>query len=246
MRNYIKAELYRSFNRLYFWNFTFIISILALSYSVILKITSVFPNMGLSELFITGTQLFNMPVFLVIMIIDMITSEELKNQTLKNVVSSGIPRNKLVLSKIIVTVILSFISATIILTAFFGTGAMLFGVGTAFASGIAKDFVFRLLAALPLWIGTISVGTLLSFIYINNTTFAFVYAGIFAIAANVVRLLSILVSDKFGYIYNNLITVNLKNLATSTNLLLPAAIGFMYTMVFTILSILYFEKMEVK
>lgn len=255
MLNYIRAELYRNFNRLYFWNFAGIISILALVFNILMKSLD---SANLPMLLQMGIGALTLPVFLVGIIIDMVIGEEIKNLTLKNVVSFGIPRRKIVLSKIIVTVILSFIAAIIILTFYLGSGVILFGVeGVSLA--LFKDFLLRLLAAIPLWIGAISVATLMGFIFSNNTIFAFIYAFMFSLTGSILKFLSALVSDKIMYIYNILITTQIKNLsaltitadnsvqAISTDSLISAIlIGAIYTVVFTILSILYFSKKEVK
>lgn len=255
MLNYIRAELYRNFNRLYFWNFAGITSILALVFNILMKSVD---SGNLSMLLQMGIGMLNVPIFLVGIVIDMVIGEELKNLTLKNVVSFGISRKKIVLSKIIVTVILSFIAAVIILTFYLGSGAILFGVeGVSLA--LFKDFLLRLLAAIPLWIGAISVGTLMGFIFKNNTIFAFAYAFMFVSISSMLKVLSFFISDKIMYIHNVLITTKIKTLSaltmtpanniqaiTTDSLISAVVIGVIYTVVFSILSILHFSKKEVK
>lgn len=245
MLNYIRAELYRNFNRVYFWCMTGSLAAFALLCVVISK-----NALSLTDLFGIGIKCLILPVFLVSMIIEMVTAEEQKNQTLKNVVSFGISRNKLVLSKLIVTVILSVISAIIILAVYFGSGAIFLKAGKDFSLDVVKIFTFRLLSAVPLWIGAISIGNFLAFAFRNNTVFAFVYAGLFVILNQVIKLLSMLVSDKFNYVYNILITTQLKNLgeeiATGHNLMAAVFVGIVYTIILTISNILYFRNMEVK
>ncbi len=255
MLNYIKAELYRSFNRLYLWNLVGITSALIL----LLVILGNANNVGnLPFLLQIGIEMLGVPIYLIIMIVDMVIGEEIKNLTLKNTISFGIPRGKIVLSKIIVTVILAFVAAIIILIVFLGSGAILFGV-EGVSSTLFKDFTLRLLAAIPLWIGAISLGTFLGFFFTNYTLCAFVYTGLFVVTGPIIRLLSTLVSDKFMYINNILITTRLKalssmNLAgvqeyqyiTADNLAFAVIVGIACTVVFAILSILYFRKKEVR
>jgi len=250
MINYIKAELYRNFNRLYYWNFVILISIAGLLLNIIIKITAVSDHMSLVGVMTMGIQVINVPIFLVIMMVDMITSEENKKLTLKNIVSFGVARNKIILSKIIATTILSAIAALIILTVFLGSSTILFGLGEDFSISILKDFSLRLLAAVPLWIAGISIGTLLSLAIKNNTIFALIYAGLFTVSGLVLQMLSNLISEKFMYIHKILITTNLMNLRYDVvgkdTLIFAAIVGIVYTILFTILSILYFSKMEVK
>lgn len=259
MRNYIRAELYRNFNRLYFWNLVAITSVLALSFNILMRIFNPYPNIpNLSMIFQMGIGMLSVPVYLVGVIIDMVIGEETKNLTLKNVVSFGIPRGKIILSKIIVAVTLSFIAAIIILTVLYGSGVLLFGVD-GLSLALFKDFLFRLLAAIPLWIGAISVGTLMGYIFNNNTIYAFAYTFTFALTGSMLKFLSALISDKIMYIYNILITTQIKNLSVLTiiddnniqaiansSLISAISIGAIYIIVFAILSMMYFRKKEVK
>lgn len=247
MLNYMKAELYRNFNRSYYWGFIVAISLFTILFNGMIVAE---PGMNLVSLMYLGVQLLNAPVFLVFIIVDMVTNEENKNLTLRNVVSFGTSRNKIILSKIIVTIILSIIAALIILTAFLGSGALIFGLGDGFSMDIVKDFSLRLLGALPLWIGSIAVGTFLGIVLKNNTLSSFVYFGLFTILKNIIQILSFFISDKFMYIYNLLITVNLENFkaeAITNDILVRATLlGIGYTLLFTILTMVYFNKTEVK
>ena len=252
MRNYIKAELYRNLHRLYFWNFTLITSAFVLFFIILGKMVG---SGNLPMLLELGIEMLGVPIFLVFMPIDMVSGEEIKNLTLKNSVSFGIPRSKIVLSKIIVTVILSFIAAIIILAVFLGSGTILFGT-EGVTTFLVKEFTLRLLGAIPLWIGAISIGTFLSFIISNYTLCSFAYAGSFVVVRPIIRLLGTLVSDKFMYINNILITTRLDSLSklyeqkfqpvVADTMIYAAIVGAAYTIAFTILSILYFNKKEVK
>lgn len=248
MLNYIKAELYRNFNRAFFWTYSGVIAALALMMNIAMK-GSNGPNVDLSFLFNMLTQMLILPVFLVAAFIDITTGEEQKNLTLKNAVAFGVPRSKIALSKVIVTVILSFIAAFIIFTIFLGSGAVLFGVkgGTLPAIG---DASLRILTALPLWIGAISVGTFIALFFNNNTAAAFVYAGVFTLISPIVNLLTMLVSSKFSYISKILITAHLSNLKQpnlgSSSLISSAALGIAYTILFTALGMLYIKRKEIK
>jgi ABC-2 type transport system permease protein len=248
MLNYIKAELYRNFNRAHLWVYSGVIAAMALALNILVKIGNA-PNMDLSWLFEMMTQMLILPIFLVATFIDITTAEESKNLTLKNAVSFGVPRSKIALSKVIVTVILSFVSAFIIFTVFFGSGAVLFGIGEG-SMPVIRDASIKILAALPLWIGAISVGTFIALVISNSTTAAFVYAGVFTVISGVVNLLIMLVSEKFSYVSKILITTQLANLKEpnlgNSTLMTAVGIGIAYTLLFTILSMLYIKKKEIK
>lgn len=248
MLNYIKAELYRNFNRAQFWVYSGVIAALALLLNILLAASSS-SKIDLSFLFEATTQILFLPIFLVATFIDITTGEEQKNLTLKNAVSFGVQRSKIALSKVIVTVILSFIAAIMIFTVFFGSGALLFGIkeGTLPAIG---DAALRILTSVPLWIGAISIGTFIAVFLNNNTAAAFVYACVFTLISPAIKLLTLLVSDKFSYVSKILITSQFSilkqpNLESST-LLKIAGLGFAYNVLFTVLSMLYIKKKEIR
>lgn len=250
MRNYIKAELYRNFNRLYFWCYSGVVAALLIILNIIFKSNNV-ANLNLTAFIGFGIMMFSMPIYMILPFIEMVTSEEQKNQTLKNSVSFGIPRYKIVISKIIVTVILSFIAAIIILIAYFGSALIFFGVGKDFSIDILYEFMKRIGVSVILWIAAITVGTFLALIFKKNNIFAFAYFCLFSIPSKIVKLLMELVSDKFKHVYNMFITTQITNLSSGEpslagkTLTTAAIIGILYIVVFTILSVFYFNKKEI-
>lgn len=248
MINYMKAELYRNFNRLYFWVFTGVLSALALAVNMMGSASSV-SGMNLSMILDSTLYVLAMPVFLVAGIVDMVTAEENKNQTLRNAITFGISRYKLVLSKVFVSIILAFISAFIILGIFYGSGALLLGVDEGVKTVLPMVSI-RLLTAVPLWIGAISIGTFLAIAINNNTLFGFAHAGVFFMTSKIILFLSYAVSNKIMFLNKYLITTRLNGLRAAdipaNELWFSALIGLAYTVVFIILSIIYFNKKEVK
>ena len=127
MFNYIRAELYRNFNRKHFWMFTGVLAALPLAIIILGRGNNV-QGVNFSMLLNSSLYMLSVPVFLIAMIVDMVTAEENKFQTMRNVIAFGVPRYKFILSKIIVSVILAFTSAVIILGVFYGVAAILFGI----------------------------------------------------------------------------------------------------------------------
>ncbi|AFS79703.1 bacitracin ABC transporter permease protein BcrB [Gottschalkia acidurici 9a] len=250
MLNYIRAELYRNFNRSYFWNLTGILSLLGLALNVFFMANkNSLPDLGLNMIFTAAFGTLGMSVFFVLIIVDIVTAEEQKNSTLKNVISLGFPRSKLVLSKIITTVILSLISVTIILTIFFGSGIILLGLDGV-TSEIVLNYLKRLLTTMTLCIGAISIGTFLAFAIKNNTAYSLVYVSIFLMTSTVIRVLSYFVSDKLMYLNNFLITKQISKLmeeeVTIKTILSANGVGIIYAIVFILLTIILFKKKEIK
>lgn len=248
MLNYIKAELYRNFNRAYYWGYVGALSILGLLFNFLS--TNHNAGINLAEMFEFFTYMLSAGIFFVLPILDMTTAEEQKSQTLKNIVSFGVSRNKLILSKIITSVILSFIALFIILIVFLGSGIIIFGIGQGFSSSILNSFMIKLLVSIILWVASISIGILIAFFFKSNTTFTFVYMGLFAMTGKIVKGLALLVSDKFKYVGNILITTQFKNLSeqpvTNNTLIFASVVGIVYIIVFAVLTMVYVKNMEVK
>lgn len=249
MINYIKAELYRNFNRRYLWAYTLSIVLFPLILSIIIKVGVSTDIMNLSVLLKLSLNMLILPVFLVIGMVDMVLCEEYKNGTLKNAVSFGISRTRIVVSKLISAVILAFVSAFIILTILFGSCAILLGLGSDINSVFIDTFT-RIGAAVPLWIGAISIGIFLNMLITNSNVFSFVYVGIFIIVPQVFKLLSVFASDKFDYLYNIFPTVQVGRLGQETiikgQIIEAITLGCLYTIVFLIFSIVCFKNKEIK
>ncbi|WP_035293390.1 ABC transporter permease [Clostridium sp. KNHs214] len=249
MLNYIKAELYRNFNRLYFWVYTGGVAIIALALNIIMGVKEGYNFINFTELLSIVPHLFSLPVFLAVGIIDIVISEENKNNTLKNIVCFGVSRNKVVLSKIIVSIILCFLSWSIILITFLGSGLALFGVGANFSISLLGEVIKKLFIAMPLWIGVITIGNFMGLTCKSSNMLGFSYAMIFLFLKRIISILSQVVWDKFKYVYDFLITIQLNNFAkpslTSEDIRWAILVGIGYTLVFTALSLVYLKNKEI-
>ncbi|WP_406542054.1 hypothetical protein [Clostridium ljungdahlii] len=109
MLNYIKAELYKGLNRLSYKVTLLVLVLLSVSTNALFtgpKVT-VFESLDMAMSCLPAV------VFLVMMYIDV--TEELKDKTLRNVMVSGLSREKLYISKVIIPIILSFITCLLVL-----------------------------------------------------------------------------------------------------------------------------------
>ncbi|MDZ7543710.1 hypothetical protein GNF83_21595, partial [Clostridium perfringens] len=101
MLNYIRADIYRNLNRKYFWIYTGIIAAMAVLVTVLFYISNGIPDKDFNLVLNIATQAFTLPIYLVGAFVEMATSDEQKNQTFKNVVSFGVTRNTIAISKVI-------------------------------------------------------------------------------------------------------------------------------------------------
>ncbi|GAA0086123.1 hypothetical protein UT300007_25620 [Clostridium sp. CTA-7] len=246
MLNYIRADIYRNLNRKYFWIYTGIIAAMAVLVTVLFYISNGIPDKDFNLVLNIATQAFTLPIYLVGAFVEMATSDEQKNQTFKNVVSFGVTRNTIAISKVITAVILSILSAFIILTAFSISGLILLGGPSDFLS----EFLIRFSLASVLWIAAISIGTFIALVFNSSNISAIVYFGIFLMTKNIISLVSLLVWDKFSYLNKLLISTKLNILAKEPlimeNIGPAILVGVIYTIVFTGLSMLYLRKKEIK
>lgn len=257
MLNYIKAELYRTFNRKYFYFFTGILAALALSLNILLKLIGTKDSMT----FINALGLpvmdymLLLPVGLLVIIIDMIYAEEYKNGTLKNVVSFGMSRNKFIFGKFITIIILAFISDFCVLLVFWGSSAAIFGVGKLQNfhghSTYLNIIATRYCTAVILWIAVIAVGLLLSTFVNNYNAFIYSYIGIFVVLPMTINILSRMISKDIAKINYFLITAYISSVGTynGTNqedIFRAVAVGLIYIVVCLSLSAVCFSKKDVK
>ena len=249
MRNYIKAELYRSFNRVYFWGMTVGLALTALLFNALLLYMNYKwdQSISLAYLMEAGIMILSAPYYLLIVFADMITSEEQKNLTLKNVIGSGLSRSKMYLGKLIATFILAFISAGIILGAYLGSGLVLFGLGDTFSMGLLQDFSLRIVAAIPLWISGIALVTFLAMLIKNNTLFAMAYGFGVSFIPIVLHLLGNFVAEIFTVIYDYLPTTQFKLLTeidvlTSAQFMESVGAGIIHTLIFVVIGLIYTKR----
>lgn len=246
MINYIKADIYRSLNKLSYWIYTAILAIIAVIFTyVIYNIHREVSSFDFNTVSIIAPYGFIAPVYILIVFIESITGDEIRSGTLKNVVSYGVSRNTVAISKVIATVIISMVSAVIIL-AIFSVSVLLFFTGEKHT---LIELINRVLIASVPWMGAISFGTFLYLVFSGSKS-ALIYVFSFLMSKYIITLLTFLVSDKFKYINNILISEKLKIIAleplTMNNVVSTLLVGILYIVIFTGLSMLYLKNKEIK
>lgn len=248
MLNYIKADLYKALNRAYMYVFLGVMVVLAFSVNLLIRIYS--PQMTAGSIMQISIGMLMVPIFLVLMNVDVISGDDVREHTFKNILSYGVPRSKLYVANIMASVILAFIIFSITLMVLLGSAFLFLEPGKIVTAAFLKDYFLRILAAIPLYIAAISFGTLLSIIIKSNNAFGFAYAMIFVAFAPIIKAVASLISYKIMILYNVLITAQITNLtqrAVSNGALFEAALtGIIYTAIFTIIGIIVFNKKEIK
>lgn len=258
MRNYIVAELYRNFKRPGYWIFNFLgCAVVVLVYALIVYGNSIseyshitFDIMLMMLLSVLPGALYFMPVFA-----EMVTSEENKNLTLRNVLTFGLPREKMFISKLIVSTVLGIVSLIIVLLFYAAVGLVCVKPGPDLSVGYVMNFLATVAVSIPIWIGAVSICSLFALIFRNGSAFSVTYILFLIFSPKIAELLVAYVSDKFMFIYNNLligratevISVGGQGMGFEPAFVLTIiAVGAAYTLISAGLGILYLRRAEIK
>ncbi|SDP82170.1 ABC transporter permease [Clostridium gasigenes] len=247
MINYIKAELYRNFNRKYLWIATVIISILAILGNVaLLKVKTDMDietsNKALAMLF---NMVLTMPIFIVVFFVDCVTAEENKFDTVKNVITFGLSRTKLVLGKIITSTLIAIIVAIVAISVFIISYATLIGLNDEMLVKF-YDLLRNILVVMPLWIASICMATSISIVVKNSNVFIMIYLGIISLDGLVVKILATFVWSKLSILNDILIGYKIEEIIIGQAEPLSAIVlGVIYIVLFTTLSVVFINKKEI-
>lgn len=246
MRNYIKSELFRNIKRPYFINFTLIISIMA----VMNNLFVVEYGSGEIPVFMMSKMLLGVPVYLVIMFVDMVTSDDIKSGSIKNTVASGLAREKIVLGKLVSTTVLAVLSASIILLSYFISSYFIYDGILAKNSIVVWNFIYSFIGAFFIWIASITIATFLGLTIKSDLGVAISYIALLSIVPKVIKL----IAGRFNWssivrlVDKLFMTQRLDILIRSENpeklFLSVVGLGIAYILVFTSLSIVAFRKKD--
>ena len=242
MLKLIKADLYKSFHRMYLYIFTCVMCAFAILYNVIVASA----NAPLEAAFGSVVIFLAFPLFLVVMFVDIVTAEENKEHTMKNTISFGISRSKLFIAKNISTVLVAAAVAAVTLAVFFGSGFLLLVPGKGYTPAFMSDLLLRISIALLLYVAAITLGTLLAIVIKRNAMFTFAYFGILVVPSLLLKLLS-LVNPIFGNARNALLYSQAQILAQATpaEMLMAVWIALAHIVVFVVLGLILFNRQEI-
>ncbi|MDL2225238.1 ABC transporter permease [Eubacteriales bacterium OttesenSCG-928-M02] len=180
MLNYMKAEFFKTTHRKGFYLLTgvFVGLCLVVHGIYVFALPSQAHGDYINELLLMGIALLPLPVFLIATISSMTTGEEQRHDTLKNAVMGGMNRTAIFFGKYIVSLVISLISACLILVAYAGAPMLLFGTGGLDAT-LLGELGLRLLGSLPIYMACLALATLLGLNMKSNTGSIFGYLAIF-------------------------------------------------------------------
>jgi len=254
MLNYIKSELYKTTHRKYPYIVIGVLSLICilvniLAASFIKKQPEIF-RISMSEILMFSTGMFGMIYYAVIMIVDIVFSDEYKHQTLKNTVSFGINRTKIYLGKFISEIIVAIVSLVIVTSVLILSSYIFLGSDGATTVEALKNFGAKLIAVFPLWVVGLAIANLLAFNIKNNNTLAFAYLGVVVIFPGIVSILTnfkpIFVKIQSILVSNQIKFISSQGIISGGDIAKCYILGIIYLVLITAIGVVSFRRREIK
>ena len=262
----IQAECFKVVHRPYFWITTilctlFSVGVIFCLYLIKTEASGVNPvNMP----FAVSALLFGLPagIYLVVLGVDMVFSEQYKYNTLKNEVSFGVGRFRIYASRWVVSLLILAVLYLVLVFAYALASLILLGLpsqadaqamyGVDVGRSVLNAFralSFYTLAAFPLWLGGMSLAIACHFLITNSTIAAFSYLGILMVLPMALDNLGKYVNPMFTSLYHLTLTYHMDQLLVGD---LPWSkigqcwlIGLGWTVVSTALGAALFARKEI-
>ena len=263
----IQAECFKVVHRPYFWITTilcalFSVGVIFCLYLIKTEASGVNPvNMP----FAVASLLFGLPagIYLVVLGVDMVFSEQYKYNTLKNEVSFGVGRFRIYASRWVVSLLVLAALYLVLVLMYALASLILLGLPTPeeaqamYGVGVGRCVLnsFRTLglytlAALPLWLGGMSLALACYFLISNSTMAAFGYMGALVALPAILDKLGTYVNPFFTQLYHLTLIYHMNELAlgdldwTKTGVCWLVGLG--WTVLSTALGLILFGRKEIK
>lgn len=254
MLNYMQAEIGKTLKRKYFW----ITILVTLGCALLGCIGFIKMNaQGLNEERLAmehfmeiGTMVFPTASFMLVFFVDMITMEEYKNNTIKNIASSGLSRVKIYMSKNIEIILIAVIAFVILLSGSLLMAYILLGINSAETfSRALQSLLFKGLCSTFIWMGALSILHFIGVFTKNGNAASLLYAALMLFLGQALNLLARLVGPVFDKINQIWIMTRLDMILQMTEasvdmLIQNALIGIGYIIVFGGLGSYLFGKAD--
>lgn len=249
MGKYLDAELYKVCRRLYPRGFLAVM-LGGITFFLFLIKANAGPGASFNTFAGALALLLSVGLYLIIVVCDMVFSEQYKHNTLKNEVSYGLPRERIYLGKLIAAIVTAVALCAIILAFFLGLARLLFPV----EEGIGETMLTlgqALVMAFPLWLGGLGFFLMLSFVMKGSTAAAILYAVILSMGGGFLDLF-ILFLPKLELVFTviqNCLLITPFNQISSRPMgeLIPYAwvLGMAWFVLSTVIGLACFQKREI-
>ncbi len=192
--------------------------------------------------------MLSMGFFFTILTCDMVFSEQYKHNTLKNEVSFGVSRTRIYLGKLAVEAVVS-LALCLVIFVWYGVLCLLLLPGDRSWAEALGSVGFGLLAALPTWMGCLSLVHMLFFLLRGTTAASMIVAVLVTTAGQLFQLLAQLVNRGFLVLYNILFTSPLEGIINRvgdwSTVGWAWAVGAGWFLVTTLVGLAAFQKKEI-
>lgn len=237
MRNYLKAELFRNFHRMYLWGY--IICFIGLGFLACLsaRYFNYHNDAQITVEVIIGMGVSMIPGYTYLMMLfnDISLGEEIKNNTIKNIVSSGMSREKIYLCKFVEAFILMAFCTLIIFLVNVLMAVLLLDVqSNANFMNALHEGLTRGIVAMFLWSGAIALSLLFFMIFSSGTLAIGMYIVVMTLMKPLLNLLGNYINPMFYDVREYLLTTQLNYISSGQNLsneesIMAIVIGIIYT-----------------
>ena len=215
MRNYLAAECYKVFRRKYLY--IALLVVLALEGLMLWGCWFTWsrgnPNMDFYSAAITIVMLMSVGLYATVLTGDLVFSEQHKYNTLKNEVAYGIPRGRIYLGKLLVSILVAVVAAVVMTTVYVGGCWLLLPHGQYDGAALAA-IGYTLAGAFPLWLGAQGLVLACYFLIRNTTLAAFGAVALLGVLPAILQLCSLLIHPGFEIIRQYMPAVMLEYLST--------------------------------
>lgn len=190
MVKYLNAEFYKAARRKYTYVFPAVMLGLAAFVMILLRVEGfgssndgeaiIIQRVSVGDMLGILSMMLSMGLYLLMLVADIVFSEQYKYNTLKNEVSFGLPRVRIYFGKLIAAVLTSVVICAVLVAGYLLLAFLMFPAGEAFGESL-RTFGSCLLMAIPLWLGGLGFFTMLQFLLKGSTSASIVYVMVIAI-----------------------------------------------------------------
>lgn len=250
MANYIGAELYKVFHRR-----TYTLGLLAFllggeALLLFLLKTAGFSNATtFNDVLGVLPMTFSMGLYLASTMVDIVFSDQYKQNTLKNEVSYGLPRGRIYLGKLVAACFTAVAFCALVLAFYVGLGALMFSAQDAALTADQFALLGRsLAAALPVWLGGLAFVHMLLFLTKGSVSATVIYL-VVLLAENILDLAGLFLPrlvEIFTKIQHWLIASPIDSiLRGAPNVPSAWLVGMLWLGVSTLIGLFCFQKREI-
>lgn len=247
MLNYLKAEGFKLCRRKYPYVFTAALWLCELL--VLIPVWMVNQQSRRNE-FSNMISILGMTVilglFAVVIISDMVFSDQYKHNTLKNEVSYGLSRSRIYLGKLCAAILAAVVLAVLIIGFYLALSWILMPHGADTAAAM-ENMGLLLLKALPLWLGAAGV-TIACYLNIrSNVAATFAAVGFIAVAPLLLKGIGLVTETELPYRLSNFFLLTpfqgAINLSGNTGLMWLIGMGWLIGSI--VVGLLLFQRKEI-